>query len=109
MQRLVSALLKREKFKVDVVLTGREAISAINAENYAVIILDLMMPHEGGITVIRHLESRGDAEKLQRVLVLSGSPESVLAGIRKSVAGIVQKPFDPPDLVAAVRRVAGSR
>jgi DNA-binding response OmpR family regulator len=109
MQRLVSALLKKEGFRVDVVLTGREAIASMDSHPYDVVLLDLMMPHEGGITVIRELEGRGEKEKLSRVLILSGSSESVLAGIRSSVAGVVQKPFDPKDLVAAVRRVAAPR
>jgi DNA-binding response OmpR family regulator len=109
MQRLVSALLKKEGFRVDVVLTGRQAIASMDSQRYDVVLLDLMMPHEGGITVIRELEGRGEKEKLSRVLILSGSSESVLAGIRASVAGVVQKPFEPKDLVAAVRRVAAPR
>jgi DNA-binding response OmpR family regulator len=107
MQRLVSKLLKDEGFRVDVVLTGREAIAAIGAAKYDVMLLDLMMPHEGGLTVIRHLEA-GDKGKLQRVIVLSGSPESVLGNVRDSVAGIVQKPFEPEQLIGAVRRISKS-
>ena len=105
MQRLVSKILKDEGFKVDVVLTGREAIAAIGAEPYDAMLLDLMMPHEGGLTVIRHLEAR-DKGKLRRVIVLSGSPESVLGNVRDSVAGIVQKPFERAELVDVVRRIS---
>jgi DNA-binding response OmpR family regulator len=107
MQRLVSKILKDEGFKVDVVLTGREAIAAIAKGQYDAMLLDLMMPHEGGLTVIRHLES-SDKGKLQRVIVLSGSPESVLGNVRDSVAGIVQKPFEATELIGAVRRITKS-
>ena len=109
MQRLVSTLLKREGYRVDVFMTGRDVIAALERQPYDAILLDLMMPHEGGITVIRHLESRDDKEKLRHVIVLSGSSESVLAGLRQSVAGIVQKPFAPADLIAAVRGVVTPR
>ena len=109
MQRLVSTLLKKEGFRVDVVLTGREAIASMDSQPYDVVLLDLMMPHEGGITVIRELETRGEKEKLSRVLILSGSSASVLAGIRASVAGVVQKPFETKELIEAVRRVAAPR
>lgn len=105
MQRLVSTILKREGFKVDVFLTGREAIAAMAKTPYNVMLLDLMMPHEGGLTVIRHLESN-EAKKLERVLVLTASSDSVIETIRGSVAGVVQKPFEPAELVAAVRRIA---
>ena len=55
MQRLVSALLKRGGYRVDTFLTGREAIAALERDGYEVLLLDVMMPHEGGSTVIRHL------------------------------------------------------
>jgi len=105
MQRLVSTLLKRDGFRVEVKLTGREAIQAIDTETFDVILLDLMMPHEGGLTVIRHLQSRS-SDKLARVLVLTASSDSVIDTIRGSVAGVVQKPFEAGDLLSAVRRVA---
>ena len=105
MQRLVSTLLQREGFRVDSFLTGREAIAALDAKNYAVVLLDLMMPHEGGITVIRHLESK-KPDTLKRVLVLSGSADSVIDSVSEAVAGVVHKPFEPSELVGNVRRIA---
>lgn len=107
MQRLVATLLKREGYRVDVVLTGREAIAAIETQPYNVMLLDLMMPHEGGLTVIRHLEKKNPA-KLKHVLVLTASPESVIETIKSSVAGVVQKPFETDELISAVQRVAGN-
>jgi len=49
MQRLVSTLLKREGYRVDAFLTGRDALRAMEKTDYHVLLLDLMMPHEGGI------------------------------------------------------------
>ena len=106
MQRLVSVLLERAGYRVDVFLTGREALSALSGEKYDALLLDLMMPHEGGNTIIRHLR-KSNAAMLQRVLLVTGSPEAVLAPLAKEVAGVVKKPFEPDELVGAVRRVAG--
>lgn len=108
MQRLVSTLLKREGYRVSVFLTGRDAIAAIDTEPYDVMLLDLMMPNEGGITVVRHLEKKNPA-KLQQVLVLTASPASVIETIRNSVAEVVKKPFETAELLGAVRRIAGER
>jgi DNA-binding response OmpR family regulator len=105
MQRLVSTLLKREGYRVDVFLTGREAIAAMEKEAYAVVLLDLMMPHEGGLTVIRHFEKK-NPQQLTRVLVLTGSPDSVVGTVRNAVAGVVQKPFEHDELIGAVKRIA---
>jgi DNA-binding response OmpR family regulator len=104
MQRLVAALLKRAGYRVDTFLTGREALAAIDREHYDVLLLDLMMPHEGGHTVIRHLRSR-NAAMLDRVLLLTASPDSVVSRLQKQVAGVVKKPFQPAELVGAVKRV----
>jgi DNA-binding response OmpR family regulator len=108
MQRLVATLLKREGFKVDVFLTGRDAIRAMTRDRYDALLLDLMMPHEGGLTVIRHLEAH-DKAQLARVIVLSGSTESIIDGVRNSVAAVVHKPFEPAHLVDFVRKVSGQR
>jgi DNA-binding response OmpR family regulator len=50
MQRLVAALLEREGYRVDVFLTGRDALRSLEKNDYDVLLLDLMMPHEGGMT-----------------------------------------------------------
>ena len=82
-------------------LAGRvEAINALEDE-YKALILDLMMPHEGGMTVIRHLREN-QPELLQRVIVLTATPEAVLRGIEGEVFAIVHKPFDPEHLVQTV-------
>ena len=106
MQRLVSALLKRGGYRVDTFLTGREAIAALDREGYDVLLLDLMMPHEGGNTVIRHLRANNPT-LLDRALLVTASPESVVATLAKQVAGVVKKPFDSAELLGAVKRVAG--
>src|ERR1043166_5144494 len=93
MQRLVSALLKRGGYRVDTFLTGREAIAALERDGYDVLLLDLMMPHEGGNTVIKHLRANHPA-LLEHALPFTASPGAVLGALTKEVAGVVRKPFD---------------
>ena len=104
MQKLVAMLLRREGLRVDIVDHGKEAIKAIAKTRYDAILLDLMMPHEGGMTVIRHLRENTPAV-LQKVILLTATPESVLKGIAREVAGVVRKPFKPDELVSAVRGI----
>ena len=105
MQKLVSMLLKRDGYSVEVVSSGRAAIAAVEKEAYGAILLDLMMPHEGGMTVLKHLRDSNPA-MLQRVILLTGTPDSVLKTIAGDVFAVVKKPFDGEDLVAAVRKLA---
>jgi DNA-binding response OmpR family regulator len=104
MQKLVAMLLRRDGLRVDVVDHGKDAIKAIGKEKYDAILLDLMMPHEGGMTVIRHLRETSP-DVLQRVILLTATPEAVLKGIAREVAGVVRKPFKPDELVSTVRGI----
>jgi two-component system OmpR family response regulator len=106
-QRLVSTLLKRAGFRVDTVSRGSKAIEALGAGKYDAILLDLMMPTEGGVTVVNHLRETNPA-LLDRVLLLTSTPDSVLKNLQRGVAGIVRKPFKSEELVAAVTKVAKS-
>ena len=105
MQRLVRLLLKRAGFHVDVVARGNAAIDAIQRQSYDAMLLDLMMPVEGGMTVIKHLRTHRP-ELLQRVVLLTSTPDAVLRTIAGDVSGIVKKPFVADELIAAVERVA---
>ena len=105
MQRLARAILLREGFRVDVFLTGSEALAAIDDHKYDALLLDLMMPHEGGMTVIRHLREK-DPTLLRRVLLFTASSASVVAMFEKDVAGVIPKPFQEADLIRAVRAIA---
>ncbi|HUP46317.1 MAG TPA: response regulator [Thermoanaerobaculia bacterium] len=108
MQKLMATLLRRGGLRVDVVDHGHKAIDAIGQVRYDAILLDLMMPHEGGMTVIRHLREN-DPEALQRVILVTAAPESVLKTIAADVAGVVRKPFQHDDLVSTVRALTSGQ
>ncbi|HYK03212.1 MAG TPA: response regulator [Thermoanaerobaculia bacterium] len=104
MQKLVGTLLRRAGYRTDVVSQGQQAIEKIGQNDYAALLLDLMAPTEGGLTVIKHLrETR--PELLKRVVLVTASPESVLRGIDKDVAAIVRKPFEANELIETISRV----
>jgi two-component system response regulator GlrR len=105
MRRLMTLLLKRAGYRVHAVEKGNEAIAAIDRSRYDAILLDIMMPTEGGMTVINHLRKK-DPALLKRVLIVTGTPPAVLKSITGEVAGIVNKPFEAKDLLDAIERAA---
>jgi two-component system, OmpR family, response regulator MtrA len=104
-QKLVSMLLKRDGHRVDVVNRGSKAIEAMEKVTYSAVLLDLMMPTEGGMTVLRHLRET-KPEMLKRVILLTGTPKSVLKNVASEVFAVVTKPFEADQLVATVRKLA---
>lgn len=105
MRRLASLLLKRAGFAVDAVVSGNDAIGAIENQQYAAIMLDLMMPLEGGMTVIRYLRENAPA-MLRRVIVITGAPDSVLDPVRDEIFAVVRKPFRKEDLIETAKKLA---
>lgn len=108
MQRLIAVLLRRHGYRVDAVTAGAQAIEKIAEADYVALLLDLMTPTEGGLTVIKHLKKVNPA-LLERVILVTGSPASVLKSVAGDVAAIVQKPFASDELLATVDRVVGGK
>jgi CheY-like chemotaxis protein len=107
MHRLVVRILGSNGFRVDVFPTGSQAIAALARQPYDVLLLDLMMPVEGGMTVIRHLRAN-DPPMLKRAILLTASPDSLIESLSGEVSTVVQKPFEPTQLIEAVRLMSES-
>jgi DNA-binding response OmpR family regulator len=108
MQRLIATVLRRNGYHVEVVSSGSQAIEKMARVKYDALLLDLMTPTEGGMTVVRHLKQTAPA-MLQRVVLVTGSPEAVLKTVAPDVAAVVQKPFDTAELIATVQRVTSQQ
>jgi len=107
MQRLISTIFKRRGYRVDVVSSGAQAIERIGRTAYGALLLDLMTPTEGGMTVIRHLKE-SDPKLLRRVVLVTASPDSIIKNIASDVAAVVHKPFAQEALIQTVENVAES-
>ena len=101
LQKLVSTLLRRQGYRVDVVSSGSLALEKIKSHRYDAMLLDVMTPTDGGFTVIRHLREV-DPPMLKRVVLLTASPDSVLRGVSQDIFAIVHKPFEAAQLLATV-------
>src|SRR6478672_1023761 len=68
-----------------------------------VIILDLMLPGEDGLTLCRHLRATGNIPVI--MLTARGEPADRVVGLELGADDYVVKPFDPRELVARVHTV----
>src|ERR1043166_8931381 len=107
MRRLVSLLLKRAGYSVDVVVSGNDAIDAIENQTYSAVLLDLMMPLEGGMTVIRYLRENAPA-MLRRAIATTAAPDAVTDPIRREIFAVVRKPFRKEELIETAKKLAKS-
>jgi len=104
MQRLVAMLLRSLHVTVDIFGNGRDVLRKIAAEGkpYDAFLLDLMMPHDGGLTVLRDLREN-HASSLRRVILMTGTGPSITDPWSDQVFAVVHKPFDGSALIDTVR------
>lgn len=98
----VSRALSAEGFQVDGAHDGVRALELAKTGRYELVVLDLLLPHVNGISVLRDLlESRPD----QRVLVLSAltDVETKVRCLEFGASDYVSKPFSLAELIARVR------
>ncbi len=105
---MLAKIVGRQNLEVDTAADGAEAIACIDAERYAVILLDLMMPRVDGFGVLRHLQAF-HPEKLACTIIASAVPESeILRSFDIPVYSIHAKPFDMTRLIADIHACVGS-
>ena len=62
-RQLLTTIMKREGLTADPAVDGLDAIEKLQENEYAVILLDLMMPRADGFAVIEHLRAHPQATK----------------------------------------------
>jgi DNA-binding response OmpR family regulator len=106
---LLVAALRREPFDVHAAMHGAHALNMTQAADYAVILLDLMMPTLNGIEFLEAFH-KASPHSRSVIFVMTAGDDAALRHLSPNVVhGIVRKPFDVPQLVAMVREVALSR
>lgn len=105
-RQLLTTIVKRERLTVDAATDGEDAIQKLQQHEYAVILLDLMMPHVDGFGVIDYLREHPQKRK-PVVLVITAYADQRFKGVDPDVvAGVIRKPFEVAELGGLVRLCA---
>jgi CheY-like chemotaxis protein len=105
---LLSKIVESAGFDVETAKDGREAIAAIDADGYDIILLDLMMPRVDGYQVLDHLRQE-HPDLIPCTIVATAIPERDLR--RQSITGVFKvhsKPFDIARLISDLRECAAA-
>ena len=106
---LLVAALRREPFDVHAAVNGVEALDLTRTSEYAVILLDLMMPGCNGVEFLQAFHE-ATPESRTVIFVMTAFDDVMVRHVAPNlVHGIVRKPFDVPQLVSMVREVALTR
>ena len=100
-QKLATCLLEKRNHSVTVVLNGREALGALEKNNYDLVLMDLQMPEMDGFEAVRFLrEKEKSTGKHQPVIAMTAL---ALAGDRErckavGMDGYISKPIRTQEL-----------
>lgn len=102
-RRLLKMYLKRENYAIEEAEDGIEALEKALANDYDVILLDLMMPGIDGIEVCRCLREK----KSTPVIILTAKGEEVnrVQGFEVGTDDYIQKPFSPREVVLRIKAI----
>jgi DNA-binding response OmpR family regulator len=105
-RRLLEAFLQEQGCLVDSVDDGQKAIEHLDANNYRVILLDIVLPKKSGTDVMEHLR-RTKPRLLERVIVVSGLNVEEIRKLFPAVGQALSKPVIPSRLLNAVNLCLG--
>ena len=107
LRRLIGEFLRGHGLDVDYASDAREMDTRLSQGRFDLIILDLMMPGEDGLSVLRRL--RGGARPAIIMLSAMGQDTDRIVGLEVGADDYLAKPCNPRELLARVRAVLRRR
>src|SRR5205809_565122 len=101
--QLVTRFLSREGFEISWAPNGAIGIQRALAEDYSMIMLDVMMPDTDGFDVLRRIREHSRTPVL--MLTARGDTHDRIRGLEMGADDYLPKPFDPAELVARIRAI----
>ena len=106
-RNVVKEYAEHEGFKVDEAGDGMEAVAMAKAQDYDLIVMDVMMPRLDGFSACKEIRKTKDTP----IIILSARDDEYdqQHGFDLGIDDYVTKPFSPPLLMARVKAVVSRR
>jgi DNA-binding response OmpR family regulator len=102
--RIAQHTLEQAGYTVSTAISGAEGLKLINRYGLPhLAIVDLHMPEMSGFEFCRQIHEFSDVPVI--MLTAANSEETIIEGLEQHAEDYIVKPFNPPELVARVRRV----
>ena len=102
LRNMLQRFLTGHGFYVRIVADGKQLDRYLQREPYDLLVLDLMMEPEDGLTVCRRLRAEGQTLPIL-MLTAKGDPVDRVVGLETGADDYLAKPFLPDELVARIR------
>ncbi len=100
---LVSQFLSRHGFRVSAAKNGQEMQDQLAAGRIDLVVLDLMLPGEDGLSLCRRLRAESSVPIV--MLTAMGEETDRIVGLEMGADDYLPKPFNPRELLARIKAV----
>ncbi len=106
-QELACAILEQAGHRVDIANDGGEAVVAVKAKDYDLVLMDIQMPKVDGLAATRRIRALKGSRGRIPIIAMTANvlPEQVAEFRRAGMDGHVAKPINQPALHAAIAQV----
>ncbi len=100
---LVARFLAKHDYRVDTAADGRAMMKQLEAGRFDLVVLDLMLPGEDGLSLCRRLRATSDLPVI--MLTAVGEETDRIVGLEMGADDYLPKPFNPRELLARIKAV----
>jgi two-component system OmpR family response regulator len=100
---LLSKFLAGQGYRVSVAQDGAAMMQILGTAHIDLVILDIMLPGEDGLSLCRRLRAKGKLPII--MLTAMGAEPDRVAGLEMGADDYLAKPFSPRELLARIRAV----
>ncbi len=106
LRELLQRYLTEQGFSVKTVSDATQMDRQLGREIYDLMVLDLMLPGEDGLSICRRLRSNGTAVNMPIIMLTAkGDDVDRIIGLEMGADDYLPKPFNPRELVARIHAV----
>ena len=103
---ILSQYIKKEGWPMLAARTGEEALDLFDAAGPSLILLDIMLPGEDGMQILRRLKSSSKTKDIPVIMVTAkGTEYDKVIGLDSGADDYVTKPFGMMELVSRIKAV----
>jgi len=102
--QLLGNVLKKEGYSLEFAMNGDQALKWINSQQFALILLDIMMPGIDGYEVCKQIKLNEQTRNIPIIfLTAKTDTASIVKGFELGAVDYVTKPFNVSELLARVK------
>jgi len=102
-QSLLAAYLRSLGYPISLAASGKEMLACIDSEKISLVLLDLGLPDEDGLTLTRQVRARSDVPII--VVTARQGKSDRMAALEMGADDYMTKPFDPDELILRMKNI----